>query len=220
MSKKYTYVYNIPDFKDANGKWVRSYYPTQYENHTTRSGKLWISINERCKLGGSFQKKRPTYIGCTNCFSDFQEFAEWCQHQYGYINKEENGNYWAIDKDLIEYGNKIYSPEKCLFVPTRINTLLIASNASMYEYPLGVTWDKQRKKFRANCSNGSGKSQYLGLFTDPQEAHHAWQKAKIQVMEDILINDKELMDHTKLVTVIQQNIQRLKDDVNEKRESK
>lgn len=220
MSKKLVAVHNIPDFKDGNGKWVKSYCPIPYECHHTRAGVLWKNINNRCKVGGTEQKKHPTYIGCTNGFTDFQEFAEWCQYQYGYLNKEENGKYWAIDKDLIEYNNMTYSPNKCLFVPQRINTLLTARDATRGKWPLGVYWNEQAKKFKAQCCNGKGKRQYLGLFTNPLEAHTAWQRAKIEVMEDTLINDEELKNHPWLAIIIEQHIQRLKDDVKNEVETK
>lgn len=220
MSKKrLTHVSNVPDFKDENGKWVMSHCPIPYEKHTTRAGLLWNSINLRCKVGGAFQKKRPTYIGTTNGFSNFQEFAEWCQDQYGYLNKEENGKYWAIDKDLTEYGNLVYSPDKCLFVPNWINTLLTASDAARGEWPLGVCWHKQHKKFIALCRDGK-RGQHLGYFKDPFEAHIAWQKAKIKVMEDALVNDEELRDHSRLTIIVEQNLQRLKDDVHNEVETK
>lgn len=38
-----------------------------------------------------------------------------------------NGNYikgYALDKDILIKGNKVYSPETCCFVPYEINTLV------------------------------------------------------------------------------------------------
>lgn len=216
---KYTHICNIPDFKDENGKWVKSYNPIPYECHHTRAGRLWMNINSRCKVGGVHQKKHPTYVGCKNGFKDFQEFAEWCQHQYGYLNKEKNGYYWQLDKDLVEYENNVYCKEKCLFVPARINLLLVAKDNARGEYPLGVYWRKDVSKFQAQCSIGSSKNKTLGLFIDSFEAHQAWQKYKIYVMKNILLTDEEVTHHLKLVQIIEQHIQRLEDDLNNNQET-
>ena len=212
-------VFNILDFKDGSGKWVKSYYPTTDEHHFTRAGILWSSINSRCKEGGYHQKRKPSYIEVVNGFIDFQEFADWCQSQYGYLNKESNGKYWAIDKDLLDYNNLEYSKDKCIFVPNRINSLLIASNASRGEYPLGVYWKKSARKFAAQCSDGSGKQKYLGYFIDPLNAHKAWQRYKIQVMQTILKDDEEVKIHTKLIPIIEGHIQRISDDLENNRET-
>jgi len=79
---------------------------------------------ERCH-SVSFQKKRPTYIGCTihNEWYNFQNFAQWFHkyHVKGY----------ALDKDIKVKGNKHYSPETCLFVRIEDNT--IEAHAKYYD---------------------------------------------------------------------------------------
>lgn len=210
MMSKYTYVCNTPDFKDINGNWIMSYNPVPYECWRTRAGVLWASVNKRSKVDGVYQKEHPTYIGTTNGFIDFQEFAEWCQDQYGYMLKEENGNYWQLDKDLTEHGNKEYCKEKCLFVPTRINSLLTASRG---EYPLGVSRVKSRNKFRTACCDVEGKIKHLGYFLNSFEAHQAWQKYKIKVMKNILLTDDEVKKHGKLMPIIEKQIQRIQNDL-------
>ena len=156
---KITQVINTPDFKDENGKWVQTYSPRPYVRHSTRAGGLWNSMNHRCKPKGSFQTKHPTYISTTNGFKDFQEFAEWCQHQYGYMNRENGGRFWQLDKDLKLFGNKIYSIETSIFVPSRINSLLLNRGSLRGLYPIGVSWDtsKGKGKFKSQCSDGAGK---------------------------------------------------------------
>lgn len=34
----------------------------------------------------------------------------------------------ALDKDILNKGNKVYCPENCIFVPRRINNLFTKSN--------------------------------------------------------------------------------------------
>ncbi len=212
-----TNIINVPDFRDINGRWVTTYH-VQHTQHHTRAGKLWTSINTRCKVGGCYQKKFPTYVGTTNGFGDFQDFVEWCHGEYGYLNKEDNGRFWSLDKDYISCGNKVYCEDKCLFVPNRVNSLLLGCDSSRGDHPLGVCWHKQSSKYLAYCC-GNGKQKYLGSFTTPLLAHQMWQKYKISVMENVLRTDDGVKGHLKLVQIIEQHIQRIKDDLDNNQET-
>ena len=211
-------VCNVQDFKDENGLWVKSYSPEPYLQQRTRAGVLWNSVNQRCKVGGNEQRKRPSYIGCTNGFKDFQEFAEWCQSQYGYLNKEQNGMYWQLDKDLKVFGNKGYSPDTCVFVPNRVNSLLITPVARS-EYPTGVYWDNHKQRYKSNCSDGSGKQRTLGRFYSTFEAHQAWQKYKVELIRKICVEDEEIRNHLELVPILLAQAQRIEDDLLNNRET-
>ena len=84
----------IPDCKNASGLWAQ-----KVGRNRTVSGQKWSDINNRCKVGGAFQIRRPTYIGCANKFTDFEAFANWHVKQVGYNRG------WQIDKDLLVKGN-------------------------------------------------------------------------------------------------------------------
>jgi len=71
--------YNVEDFKDAQGLWVRSFRPTTNVIHTTRAGTLWNAVNYRTKKGNKIAEKTISYADCTNDFKEFQSFTEWCQ---------------------------------------------------------------------------------------------------------------------------------------------
>lgn len=77
---------------------------------------VWRNMLQRC-YSETFQKKRPTYKGCSVAseWHNFQVFALWFNENYikGY----------NIDKDIKINGNKVYSPETCLFVTTAENTV-------------------------------------------------------------------------------------------------
>lgn len=209
-------ITNIPDFKDGNGNWVKSYSPEPNSQFSTRAGELWGKINARCKIGGNYQINRPTYIGCINGFKDFQEFAEWCQHQYGYMNKETNGKFWQLDKDLKAKGNKIYSKDTCIFVPSRVNNLLLSSNASRGDYPLGVSFKKDKLRFVSRCNSSVVplKTVHLGYFDCPTEAHQAWQRHKIDLIRRVVTEDEEIRNHLELVPILLAQAQRIEDDLN------
>ena len=79
----------------------------------------WREMLRRCYSEKS-QVKSPTYKGVTVCpaWHYFSVFRAWMSAHDGY----HEGN--DLDKDLLVFDNKIYSPETCLFVPKEINSLL------------------------------------------------------------------------------------------------
>lgn len=176
----------VPDFKNSAGIWVRSYTEVvegiRYQYYT-RAGMLWNSILSRCNPNGAEQKRNSAYRGVENKFKDFQSFASWCQTQNGYLNSD-NGEYWPIDKDLIQPGSKTYSEETCCFVSKAVNTVLLSCKAARGEYPIGVHKDPDSKNFISQCSGHTPRR--LGSFSTPVEAHRAWQRAKLRQLTKAL----------------------------------
>ena len=56
---------------------------------------------------------------------NFQNFAKWYEDNYYEIEEEQ----MHLDKDILVKGNKVYSPDTCVFVPETINGLFVKSNA-------------------------------------------------------------------------------------------
>ena len=82
-----------------------------------------------------------------------------------------------LDKDIKVPGNKIYSPERCLFLPKSINLLLNGCAARRGDYPKGVNLFKRNGSFIAKISI-DGKRKHLGYFSTPELARQAYVKAK------------------------------------------
>lgn len=112
-------------------------------------------------------KRQPTYKNCT--VSDewllFSNFMQWMKTQNWHGNQ--------LDKDIISQGNKHYSKEYCVFVPHHINSLLTKSFSTKGAYPTGVSFDKKKKKYTAQCST-YGESNFLGRYCSPEEAEEAY----------------------------------------------
>lgn len=176
-------IYEGSDRKSLSGEWLRAWYEqsgqVRYERRT-RAGMLWESVLRRCTAGGLEQRTHPTYSGCLNEFPSFQYFAEWCNNQYGYMNVEENGSFWKLDKDILLPGSKAYSGETCCFVPHYINCLLLTSAARRGQYPLGVKKTNAAKPFVATVRER--KPIHLGYFKTAEEAHAAWQSEKAAII--------------------------------------
>ena len=135
----------------------------------------WTNMLKRC-YSEKYHEKSPTYKDCTVCeeWLTFSNFKKWME------SKDYQGK--QLDKDLIEEGNKIYSPEKCLFVSQRVNSFMTSRKSSRGDCLLGVCWNKRDKKFHSQCMNPfTKKPEYLGYFTNELEAHKAWKKRKLEL---------------------------------------
>jgi hypothetical protein len=179
-------VQNAPDVQDEEGKWLK-YYAIDLVQHVTRSCGLWQSLQKRATPGGSEQLKTPSYGACTIDFEGFQEFAEWCQDQYGYWNKDVGGMYWQLDKDILVRGNKVYGPDTCCFVPSKINNVVRYAGRppTVNNLPIGVKPFKTAGRFTAYQQVGDS-NKYLGIANCPLEAHKLWQAARIERLSDVM----------------------------------
>lgn len=134
--------------------------------------KVWTGVLRRC-YDQKFQEKWPTYSECSIAreWHSFSSFRAWMIDQ----PYEQS----AIDKDLLLPGNKVYSPETCVFVSGALNNFLTDRASFSGKWPTGVDWHKRSRMFRAACSNPfTGKREYLGHFDAPEEAHEAWRSRK------------------------------------------
>lgn len=145
----------------------------------TKCHKIWSEMINRC-YNPKCIKKRPTYKDCrvTDKWHNFQVFSEWLDVNYYEIEDEV----MCLDKDILCKGNKIYSPDTCIFVPNRINTLFIKCDNSRGDLPVGVA--RMNNKYRAYC-HIDGKQKYLGCYTTPEEAFQIYKKVKERYIKEI-----------------------------------
>ena len=96
----------------------------------TKTYTTWSNMLRRCYCPKS-HIRFPTYIGCTIApiWHNFQNFAQWFDKNYieGY----------HLDKDCKIEGNKIYSPENCLFVSPKENTIKALAKHYVFTSPKG-----------------------------------------------------------------------------------
>lgn len=141
--------------------------------------RAWKNMIMRC-YSSKYQERCPTYRGCSVSeeWLTFTVFKNWMETQ-DWEDKQ-------LDKDLLFEGNKIYSPESCVFVTRMVNNFTTDSGAVRGEWPIGVNWDKRDGKFMSRCSNPfTQKREHLGLFTCEQEAHKAWLKRKRELAKEL-----------------------------------
>ena len=142
-------------------------------NNLMKARRLWNDMHSRC-YNEKLHKRFPEYIGCTICdywLEDKERFYKWVEENYYMIGNEQ----MDLDKDILCKGNKVYSPETCVFVPHTINTLLLNCRRKRGKYPVGVSFDKG--KYRA-ALNVDGKTVKLGVFNTPKEAFMEYKRHK------------------------------------------
>lgn len=130
----------------------------------TKAYLYWHDMLKRCYDPYELNR-RMDYIDVYICeeWLNFQNFAEWFYKNY----YEIEGQKMQLDKDILCKGNKIYSPNNCIFVPMRINQLFIKQKNHRGIYPIGVKFSKKRKVLEVCCNiikNEKSKSIYLGSF--------------------------------------------------------
>ena len=194
---KYRLHTNYQAFK--NGRCKNPFFASVYEHgylgidkegnepktHESKDGKYvatwgyskWIGMLQRC-FYDKLKERQPTYkdVTCCDrwlCFANFLEDLEVLKQEYSW-NEDEKLN---LDKDILNKNNKIYSLENCILVPDYINFLFLKNDAIRGQYPIGVSYDKRKKKYQAYCSV-NGKQIRIGRYNTVEEAFNAYKIAK------------------------------------------
>lgn len=141
----------------------------------------WDRMLSRC-YDEKVHKSHPTYKDCSVCdeWLVFSKFKAWMETQ------DWEGKH--LDKDILVKGNKIYSPETCVFVTRDVNAFMVDRQDFSRALPQGVR-ERYKGRFIASCKAFKSKSVDIGIFNTPEAAssayiqykqHLALQLAKIQ----------------------------------------
>ena len=169
-------------------------YKPKENGKITKAYDKWHHMLKRCYDPYELNKY-PTYIDCYVCdeWLCFQNFAKWFYKHYYEIPNE----IMCLDKDILFKGNKIYSPENCIFVNNRINVLFTKRDKLRGKYPIGVSWDKVSNKFIANCrildKENNKKQINLGRYSSVEEAFLVYKVFKENYIKQVADEYKELI---------------------------
>lgn len=147
-----------------------------------KSYTVWAHMIRRCYEVDTFLDK--TYKGCSVCpeWLCFENYEVWYDTNY----KEG----FEVDKDLKYLGNRVYSPETCTFIPSRINSMIgfktfnSVRKESNAELPVGVSYHKRDNVYTAQCYDGD-RLVSLGYHESPDEAFSAYKEFKLKTIRSI-----------------------------------
>lgn len=170
---------------------------------------LWTKILERVKD----PKNYPNYIGCTvdKRWLNFSNFIKDLPKIPGYDLWLQNlgKDKIHLDKDIKIKGNKEYSFKNCMFVPERINYLILKSDKSRGELPIGVQISKNKYQSRVKLN---GKTIVLGNFKDKHSAFLMYKFNKELIIQEIA---KEMYDNGAIDVEVYDSLMRYKIEEND-----
>lgn len=160
-------------------------YSSKVNGKLTKEYNTWLSLLQRC-YDEKYKNKHPTYKNVTCCdeWLLYENFYEWLHSQENF-DKWLNGKRWAVDKDILVKGNKVYSPETCCLVPHIVNGLFAKSDAKRGNLPIGVS--KFRNGFQAQCKDpfAYNKRKHLGVYLTIEAAFYAYKQYKENVVRQV-----------------------------------
>lgn len=146
---------------------------------TSESYLKWHDMLVRC-YNEKFHERQPQYKGCTVC----EEWLNYSNFKVWYDRNKIAGMSLDLDKDILFKGNKVYSPETVALVPHVINTLFLSRKEARGDYPIGVSYEKEKKKFRA-CMGFMGEQIKLGTFDTAESAFARYKEYKEDFIQDL-----------------------------------
>ena len=150
---------------------------------------IWEMILRRTN-GDQDRKDFRKYLDCTmqESWKIFSNFLEWYLNQPNLKALMKHHKRYAIDKDILFRGNKIYDEKHCTLVPQRVNNLFLNRKVCRGDTPLGV----QRKgdSFLANCSK-NGKKHSLGSYKTIEEAFEVYKTFKENYIKEVANEEYE-----------------------------
>lgn len=173
-----------------NAGMVGNKYPAKINDEHTKEYKTWQGMIARA-YGRKAKDRRPRYeyVTCCEEWLLYENFYEWLHEQENF-DKWYNNDKWAIDKDIMVKGNKIYSPATCCLVSNNVNNLFVKSDGSRGEYPIGVHFYKKLNKFCAQISRrdktkNKNQQDFLGYYDTPEEAFRVYKKEKESYIKQV-----------------------------------
>ena len=85
-------------------------------------------------------------------------------------------------------GNIFYSPDTCVFVPKRINSLFTKCDRARGNLPVGVRYRRDTNKYRVECStqkNGMKHRVSLGQYDTVEEAFKVYKQFKENYIKEV-----------------------------------
>lgn len=139
----------------------------------------WHDMINRC-YNERFHERQPQYKDCTVA----EELLNFSNFKVFYENHKVGDEQLDLDKDILFKRNTVYDQAHIAFVPHAINTLFLNGKKARGDLPLGVSFDKDKKKYRAEM-NLNGKQKKFGTFNTIKEAFEKYKEEKEKLIKDM-----------------------------------
>lgn len=141
----------------------------------------WKNLLARC-YSDKYRYLHPSYEDCYMYeeWLNFQTYAKWYHVNWYDIGEGR----MHIDKDILVKGNKIYSPETCIFVPQRINEIFSTRKSLRGDLPCGVSRNPSGS-YSVTCGIDNGIIENLGTYKTVEDAFDAYKIRKEQNIKDV-----------------------------------
>jgi len=165
-------------------------YKCSFNRKATKCYNTWKCMLERC-YDLTCKLKHPTYQDCIVCeeWHNYQNFAKWYDENFYQINNKT----MELDKDILVKGNKVYSPENCIFVSNDINVLFTNRKLHRGTLPIGVYYVKSRNRYIARVNRNGKSCDLVGYCKTPEEAFLKYKKAKENEIKRIANNYRQFI---------------------------
>lgn len=172
-------ITGLEETRDSNGEKVKSYV-------------CWTSMLQRC-YSYKFQSKYESYKDCVVCdeWLYYSNFKKWYSKNY----YEIEGQKMNLDKDILVKGNKVYSPETCVFVSQDINKLFIKSNKSRGILPIGVIYDNKKSEYYSLYSDLNGKQIKSKYYKYKEDAFLDYKHNKENTIKEMIVKYKDCIPY-------------------------
>ena len=145
---------------------------------------VWHTMAQRT-TDSEIKAKKPTYKDTWTCeeWKYFSNFLNW-----SLANGHRKG--LQLDKDIVDIGNKCYSPDSCVFVSNALNQLLTHKQSKKSDLPTGVVYQEfDNKGYKLTKPYGvaftiNGKKKYFGRYATAEEAGLVYGREKSKVIID------------------------------------
>ncbi len=167
-----------------------------FEGKTTREASMWYNMIKRC-YSDVKTERQVCYIGCTVCdrWLNYQNFCEDIENIPGYQEWKNPENNFALDKDGIVKGNKVYSPETCQFIYEGDNTKLSNISKSVYK---GISPENEIFYFKNQRifseKYGLDRRGISAVVSGQQKTHKKWKFKRISQEEIENINPELIQE--------------------------
>lgn len=151
-------------------------YPVKSESEAiSKEYATWRGMIRRCFHRS--ENRKNAYIRYDNCsvsdfFKYYSNFYEWANKQVGFKMPD-----FDLDKDLLKKGNRVYSEDLCVFLPSEVNTAIQAKRNDRGLYPIGVYKHTQSGRFVARMRRRN-KHFHIGIYETSEEAFYAYKREK------------------------------------------